>query len=441
MKKVFYLFLTVQSTKKASTNPPFHRRTISEKTAIVSLFSNKVKLVAETLVNIPKSCVIAPYCRHMLQNPLGPICNSRTIPPSADFYSLIFMLLDLFKARIESAYADNEYPVGRWQAAQWHQTRPLAGLKILDATPVFQNTISKYISLMEAGADLVIGLSDIMPKDERIVDWLKCQGATIVTPKDTIGPIDLVLDCAGAFADLTPSIGYVELTRSGVYRYTGKSKPVFIADGGRIKRIETCLGTGESYFRAMAQLGYSDWKDKNIVIFGSGKVGTGLIAYAHQYGCRITVVTRLQDVSDTVRKLAGRIIAADDSPAICEAVSHAYAVVTATGVAEALKFSCPADVLLKSPALIANMGVEDEFGADLPASRVLQGKRPINFILKDPTLMKYIDATMALHNAGAVWLTEHPQALGLIEPPKELEETLLDVCRRNGTIASELQYI
>ena len=87
------------------------------------------------------------------------------------------------------------------------------------------------------------------------------------------------------------------------------------------------------------------------------------------------------------------------------------------------------------------MGVEDEFGSELPAERVLQGKRPLNFILKDPTLMKYIDATMALHNAGALWLLNHPKAHGMIEPPVELENELLEVCRRDGTIAEELQYI
>lgn len=351
------------------------------------------------------------------------------------------MLLEAFQARIRAAYQDNEYPVGRYQAQHWAVLRPLKGLRVLDATPIFQNTLSKYISLLEAGAELLIGLSDVMPKDPEVVDWLKKQGARVVTPKDDFGEIDLILDCAGAFSHITPKIGYVELTRSGVYQYENCTKPVFIADGGRIKRIETCLGTGESYFRALTQLGFTDWKDKSIVIFGSGKVGSGLITYAHKYGCRITVVTRLQDLSDTVGALAQTVIDANDSPAICKAVLSTDFVVTATGVANALAQSCPAEVFLKSKAVIANMGVEDEFGSALPDERVLQNKRPVNFILKDPTLMKYIDATMALHNAGAVWLVEHPQAKGLIDPPADLEESLLNVCRENGTIGDELKYI
>ncbi|MDO4937174.1 MAG: NAD(P)-dependent oxidoreductase [Sutterellaceae bacterium] len=351
------------------------------------------------------------------------------------------MLLDRFKARIAAAYQDNEYPVGRYQAQLWAQTQPLKGLRVLDATPIFQNTLSKYISLLEAGAELLIGLSDVMPKDPEVVDWLKMQGARVVTPKDDFGEVDLILDCAGAFSHLTPKIGYVELTRSGVYQYANAAKPVFIADGGRIKRIETCLGTGESYFRALTQLGYQNWHGKSVVIFGSGKVGTGLITYAHKYGCRVTVVTRPQDLTATVRAIAHTVIDAADSPAIRQAVLAADFVVTATGVADALAQTCPAEVFMQSKAVVANMGVEDEFGAALPAERVLENKRPVNFILKDPTLMKYIDATMALHNAGAVWLVEHPQAQGLIDPPAELEAHLLDVCRRDGTIGDELQYI
>ena len=351
------------------------------------------------------------------------------------------MLFDTLAARIRSAYAENEYPVGRHQAAVWAQTRPLAGLTVLDATPVFENTISKYLSLMSAGARVIVGISPMMPNDPAVVSWLKAQGMTVVDEHDAFGPVDIILDCAAAFIRHTPALGFVELTRSGVCRYEGVSKPVFVADAGRIKRIETCLGTGESYFRAMAQLGYNDWDGKRIVIFGSGKVGTGLITYARKYGCFVTVVTRPEDVSPLVRQLADEIIAADDGPAVVRAVTAAYAVVTATGVAGALRNSCPGNILAQTNALITNMGVEDEFGPELPAERVLEHKRPINFILKDPTLMKYIDATMSLHNAGAVWLVEHPNAAGLIDPPSELEEALLAVCRRDGTISDELQYI
>ena len=45
------------------------------------------------------------------------------------------------------------------------------------------------------------------------------------------------------------------------------------------------------------------------------------------------------------------------------------------------------------------MGVEDEYGPNVPASRVLAEKKPLNFILEEPTHLKYIDASLALHAA------------------------------------------
>ena len=351
------------------------------------------------------------------------------------------MPLSALLERVHALYKPCEYPAAFYQANLWRQSRPLEGLTVLDATPVFDNTFSKYISLLEAGAKLIVGIDDVMPRSEDSVAYLKKAGIAVVAPEDDVGEVDLVLDCAAAYSHLNARIGFVELTRSGVDKYRGVAKPVFVADAGRIKRIETCLGTGESYFRAMNKLGFGSWKNKKIVIFGSGKVGTGLITYAHRYGCITTVVTRPADIRPEVAALAHRVIAADDKQAICRAVLDADAVVTATGIAGALKDSCPAQIFMQSRALIANMGVEDEFGEDLPDSRVLERKRPINFILHDPTRIEYIDATMALHNAGALYLIEHPHAQGLIEPPHEIEEELLEVSRRNGTIAEELQYI
>ena len=351
------------------------------------------------------------------------------------------MSLPALLERVHALYKPCEYSASFYQANLWRQSRPLEGLTVLDATPVFDNTFTKYISLLEAGANLIVGIDDVMPRSEDSVAYLKKAGGAVVTPEDNIPEVDLVLDCAAAYSHINTRIGFVELTRSGVDKYRNVSKPVFVADAGRIKRIETCLGTGESYFRAMNKLGFTHWENKNLVIFGSGKVGTGLITYAHRYDCITTVVTRPDDIRPEVAALAHLVIAADDKESICRAVLEADAVVTATGIAGALQDSCPAEVFMQSQALIANMGVEDEFGESLPDSRVLERKRPINFILHDPTRIEYIDATMALHNAGALYLVQHPHEQGLIEPPQELEEELLEITRRNGTIAEELQYI
>ena len=154
-------------------------------------------------------------------------------------------------ALIHSVYQKNEYPVSLYQAQKWKEVLPLAGLTILDATPVFRNTLVKHQALIAAGANLIIGISDVMPRDEMIVELLRISGFEVKHPEDTVPKVDIVLDCAAAFNTWQPQIGFVELTRSGVEKFGNTNKPVFVADNGHIKRIETCLGTGESYCRAM----------------------------------------------------------------------------------------------------------------------------------------------------------------------------------------------
>ena len=100
----------------------------------------------------------------------------------------------------------------------------------------------------------------------------------------------MVLDCAGVNTAVKSKYGYVELTRSGMYRYRECRQPVFLADDGRIKVIETGLGTGDGFRRGMAHAGYGDFKGRRIVLFGCGKVGRGIAMYALLGGAELTVV-------------------------------------------------------------------------------------------------------------------------------------------------------
>lgn len=342
---------------------------------------------------------------------------------------------------LRSVYREEEYPALRYQTEKWKKSLPLKGLVILDAAPVFRNTLVKHLALLAAGAELIVGISDVMPCDEAIVKLLRTSGIRVIRPEDTPVPTDLILDCAAAFHSWHPRIGFVELTRSGIEKFRQVDKPVYVADNGQIKRIETCLGTGESYFRAMKQLGYSEWEGRKLVVFGSGKVGTGIITYAHKMKAEITVVTEPASTSERACQMAAHIIDYKDAAAVARAIGDAYAIVTVTGVADALEGNCPPEALIQSPALLANMGVEDEFGPSIPKERVLMEKKTLNFMLDEPTHLKYIDATMALHNEGALYLSTHPAAIGLIEPPAETEEELLTACRLHGCIGDELDLI
>ena len=134
------------------------------------------------------------------------------------------MLSDILASRVAQAYASNEYPVLLNQYEVWANTRPLAGLRVLDATPVFENTLAKHAALLAAGAELTVGIDDVMPRNHDVVRYLRSVGIHVVEPGDVkqSNAFDLVLDCAAAFAELNPRIGFVELTRSGVSKYDGK---------------------------------------------------------------------------------------------------------------------------------------------------------------------------------------------------------------------------
>lgn len=353
--------------------------------------------------------------------------------------------MDISFQNIETAvsahYSPKEYPALYSQLQRWSRQRPLAGLKILDASPVFRNTLTKYLPLLSAGASLSVGVSDMMPYDPEVVGLLRDMGMHIVSPGDMSYDLDLILDCGGVFSGTPARLGYVELTRSGTHRYTDHKQAVFIADSGKIKHIETLLGTGESLFRALRSLGHNDFEGKKLVVFGTGKVGSGIILYGNLAGMEITAVTDPQTVSIGTAARCSCIIDRMDRQAVAEALGNAFLIVTATGHADALGDAAVSIAAVGSQALLANMGVEDEFGPHVPSHRVLNSKRPLNFILKEPTHLKYIETTMALHNAGALYIVEHTDAAGIIDPPEQTENELLEVTRRNGLIGTELELI
>lgn len=401
----------------------------------------------------------------------------------------------LFDEIVNSCYTIAEYPALSSFLREWGFSRPFMGLRILVATPVFRNTLLEYRALIAGGADLVVGVAGSdedgavakMPCDPGIVDLLRENGIPVVGVQEALDleaagrGFDLVLDCAGQFAKLSPKFGFVELTRSGVQFYEGSAHPVYVADSGLVKRIETSLGTGEGYVRALRQLGYGsssasgndgagnaiagndgagDFSGKKFVVFGSGKVGQGIVLQLLRSGATVDVVTDTNFGSNAFLDANGvPVTDCNDAGAVAALVRAADFVVTATGVKGALDKPDLTAALLKSQAVLANMGVEDEYGPNIPASRVLAEKSPLNFILEEPTHLKYIDASLALHAAlgellvreacervadvdGAVYDKRTTAAgskkAGPMDPPSELEQRILSTTMQDGVIGPEL---
>ncbi|MFI3295646.1 MAG: hypothetical protein R3Y19_06465, partial [Rikenellaceae bacterium] len=244
--------------------------------------------------------------------------------------------------------------------------------------------------------------------------------------------------CAAQFLDTKARLGRVELTRSGSESYRQRNEAVYMADGGKSKLIETCIGTGEGYFRAMESLGYTVWQDKELLLMGCGKVGQGILRSGVDRGAQVTVVTDASLVGDNIREKCARVIDYRDREAVEKAALESYALVSATGQIGAVGRTIEPRTLIESDLLLANMGAEDEFGESFPDSRVLAEKGSLNFILKDPTSLKYIDATLALHNYGAVYVIENPQMEGIVTPDQHQEDQLLRETLHYGIISEDL---
>lgn len=346
--------------------------------------------------------------------------------------------LEALRGYLEQYYKPEEWPALLAQAEEWSAAKPLEGLRILDATPLFRNTLAKHYALMAGGAQVFVPQVSKMPSDPAIFAKLDEFGIGVAPKGDN--SFDIVLDCSGQFCRLTPKLGFAELTRSGVKHYEhAPARPVFVADSGRIKRIETALGTGESLFRALQHLGHGEFKGRRILVVGYGKVGRGIVLYATKHGMKVTV----SDVEDVSHELPDGVafVDANDTEGFNAAASRAWCLVTATGVAGALRRRLQAATLATSSVMLANMGVEDEFGAEIPEARVLNKKRPLNFILEEPTSMRYIETTMALQNACALELLTPDLPHRCMTPPQDVEDKLLQIAEARGVIGADIRTL
>lgn len=332
-------------------------------------------------------------------------------------------------------YRQEEFPVLLHQCETWAESRPLEGCRVIDASPVFRNTCAKYAALLAAGAELTAAVSPVMPHDPETVALLGRYGIPVVEAERADGPYDVVMDCAGALSHVPSRCGYVELTRSGAQHYTRCTQPVWMVDAGKIKQIETCLGTGESFFRALEALGIESGPGRTLVVIGYGKVGRGIVLHALRRGLNVIVA----DVEEKPLPLSSAsFVRATDGEALTNAVSHAFCAVTATGRRHALSGVIDPAVTRSSGVLLANMGVEDEWGPEIPKNRLLNGGRPLNFILPDPTQMCYIDPPLALHNLGSVELAAGRAMPGIFPPPPEMEEAFLSLIRSRGSLPPDM---
>ncbi|MFI3242903.1 MAG: NAD(P)-dependent oxidoreductase [Akkermansia sp.] len=353
-------------------------------------------------------------------------------------------LLDL-RNELLGTYPAEQWPALLQQVEQWSQSRPLEGVRILDNTPLFRNTCAKFLALLAAGADLYVLDRALTFGDPEAVKLAvkygaKCLSLEELQRMEQAGEaMDMVLDCNAEGASLTPRYGFVELTRSGVAHFVDCPLPVMVADAGQIKLLETALGTSDGLFRALAHFGHADFEGKSLVVVGCGKVGLGVIVRAQSMGMKVTALD-LQPCEALPEGVDFLLM--DNREAVQSAMESAWCVVTVTGHADALLGRVDLARLVASPAILANLGVEDEYSSLVPDARVLANKQTVNFELDDPTRMPYIETTMALHNACALDLLKGSLSAGCHQPNAAVEAEMLRVVAEKGCIpAEELAWI
>ena len=69
---------------------------------------------------------------------------------------------------------------------------------------------------------------------------------------------------------------------------------------------------------------------------------------------------------------------------------------------------------------------------------MLNNKQPLNFILQEPTLLRYIDPTMALHNQAAVELISGGYTAGIQRINRIVHDKYWQIVEENGIISEEL---
>jgi adenosylhomocysteinase len=314
-------------------------------------------------------------------------------------------------------YPESPIPFLGRMNQDYSSRKPLQGVRILHNLVNSYETLLKLEPLIRAGADLTVTAFDLfqLPYQEEIDSILRASGIRFIKDYSRIsGEFDIVLDCAARslqMKNIRVTQGIVELTQSGTEIFKSQRElncPVVSVDDSRLKNFECIYGTGEAFIRAMQEQTGQSVRGHRFLVFGHGKIGMGVTKYLEQNGATVAVAEvdpkKLQAlVSKTIPSYD--LCQPEEIQRLKSEIHDYFAVVTCTGVPSVLeKIISPNDI----PAHIqlANMGAENEFGRSFPKERLLFSGSALNFSLRNPTLMKYLDPIFYAHNLCAELLIQ-----------------------------------
>lgn len=323
----------------------------------------------------------------------------------------------------------SEIPFLLKQREHAYLNKPYKGLRVIQNTPLSMESICKLEPLVLGGADVTVTINKaIHPSSQTEAIKLVHAIGLRFTPDHTFdGPYDFGLDCGAELAQsIIPKQGIVEITQTGseIYKKLDLPIPVISVDDSLLKLLETFFGTGDGCVRALQQLAQTDLKKKHYVLFGYGKVGQGVLHSLAKQDVTATVVDIDPDALRKARINGYQALhITKDHAQIEKEIVSAFAIITATGVPNVI--SSHFGKHLFTGKILANIGVEDEFGQLFNTHEVLFGKQPINFSLEAPTKMRYLDPIFYAHNYGIEHILNHKLAPGYHPFPHEIDTAIV----------------
>ena len=285
---------------------------------------------------------------------------------------------------------------------EWNEeNKPYQGLRILQNIPLTLESVVKIHPLICGGASVDVRALSLLPPVKEAVELLADLNIKMITQPDAKERYDFHLDCCAELIHfMPPKIGAVELTKTGgmIYRSTSIEYPMISVDDSPLKFLETYFGTGDGFVRAIRETITKEIYGKKFVVFGYGKVGSGIIGSLLKFTDNIVVID-IDDKSQNSASQKGlKLVNGTNTELVKEAIKDSFCVVTATGMKGLLTdyYNFSEDDFGSS--LLANMGAHDEYGSNFSEDRVLFSKKTFNFSIGSSTDMKYLDPVFYAHN-------------------------------------------
>lgn len=330
------------------------------------------------------------------------------------------------KNKLLANIAVDEAPFLMRQTAEYGSAG-LNGCTVVNNTPLTVSAIVKMLPFIENGFRLRTSTPSFLGRDPDAIKLVRELGYDFDEKKERCEGADILLDCCAELKDVKSAKAAAELTRTGVgvYEKEALARPVLSVDDCRVKALETFYGTSDGFIRAYKEFISPELSGKKFLVFGFGKVGKGIVRGLLEHGAACTIVDVSENALNSAFGAEAKRVAASEISSISALLRDNDVLVTATGRDNFLSETAWAQDIKASGIKLMNMGAADEFGPAFAEGDVVNGKKPVNFRLKRPTLLKYLDPVFYAHNAVVSLFYGGRLKTGLQPLPNAMDDALV----------------